>query len=123
MEPLDLVAQMASLLDEQGILYALGGSVASSLVGEPRSTVDIDVAIRPTADQVAPFLDAVRPEFYLSVSAAEVALAESGSFKVFTTKRRSRLICSCSGTRRLIELSWRGGFSIDWNWIRRWMCG
>ena len=83
MEPLDLVARMASLLDEHGILYALGGSVASSLVGEPRSTVDVDLAIKPTAAQMTPFLESVRPEFYVPASAAaDVALAGSGSFNM-----------------------------------------
>lgn len=34
--PLELVSQVAEILDELGISYALGGSMASSLIGEPR---------------------------------------------------------------------------------------
>ena len=44
--PLDLVSQVATILDGLGIPYALGGSMASSLIGEPRSTVDVNIAIK-----------------------------------------------------------------------------
>jgi len=44
--PFDLVCQMAEILDDLGVPYALGGSLASSLLGEPRSTVDVDMAVR-----------------------------------------------------------------------------
>ncbi len=44
--PLDLALQVAAVLDSLGIPQVLGGSLASSIVGEPRSTVDIDFAIR-----------------------------------------------------------------------------
>jgi hypothetical protein len=44
--PLELLSQVATMLDELGIPYALGGSMASSLIGEPRSTVDVDIAIK-----------------------------------------------------------------------------
>lgn len=38
--PLDLLCQMAEILDELQVPYALGGSMASSLLGEPRTTID-----------------------------------------------------------------------------------
>lgn len=44
-ERFDLVAALGRVLDDLGLPWALGGSLASSLVGEPRSTVDIDVAV------------------------------------------------------------------------------
>jgi hypothetical protein len=43
--PLSLVIRVATILNELGIAYALGGSMASSFFGEPRATADIDVAI------------------------------------------------------------------------------
>jgi hypothetical protein len=33
------------LLEELAVPHALGGSSASSLIGEPRSTTDIDIAV------------------------------------------------------------------------------
>jgi len=45
---LDLSVSLAKLLDDIGVPYVIGGSVASSLIGEPRSTVDIDIAVQLT---------------------------------------------------------------------------
>lgn len=47
---LTLAREITALLDTLGIDYVIGGSVASSLVGEPRATVDLDLAdLRSTA--------------------------------------------------------------------------
>ena len=55
--PLQLVNQVAGILDDLGIPYALGGSLASSLIGEPRSTVDVDIAIRVAEEAEAALLE------------------------------------------------------------------
>ncbi len=52
--PLDLVVELARILDELGIPYAVGGSVASSFFGEPRSTADVDVAISVRSSDASP---------------------------------------------------------------------
>ncbi|OWY62601.1 hypothetical protein B7486_57535, partial [cyanobacterium TDX16] len=44
--PIALAIEVATILEEVGIDYVLGGSLASSVVGEPRSTLDIDMAVR-----------------------------------------------------------------------------
>jgi hypothetical protein len=46
--PLELAAQVGAPLDQIDVPWVLGGSVAGSLIGEPRSTLDIDMAIRLT---------------------------------------------------------------------------
>lgn len=48
--PLELVVRTAAMLDELEIPYALGGSLAATFFGEPRSTMDIDVAIEVDSD-------------------------------------------------------------------------
>ncbi len=68
--PLDLVRQLATILDDLAIPYALGGSMASSLIGEPRSTVDIDIAIKLKSGSEHALLERVTPEFYVPVDAA-----------------------------------------------------
>lgn len=45
-DPLAIAALVASILEEQGIRYVIGGSVASSLIGEPRTTLDLDVIMK-----------------------------------------------------------------------------
>jgi hypothetical protein len=83
--PLELVRQVAALLDELGIPYALGGSMASSLFGEPRSTADVDIAIKIEHDAGAALLERARAEFYVPLDAARAAIRAHSSFNLVDT--------------------------------------
>lgn len=45
MSALDTALAFGLLLDELGIAHAVGGSMASLFVGEPRLTLDVDIAV------------------------------------------------------------------------------
>lgn len=62
-DPTSVAVRIARALDEAGIEYAVGGSVASSAYGEPRATRDLDIAIRLTPEDVPALVDALGPEF------------------------------------------------------------
>ena len=83
--PLELVGQVAEMLDELGIAYALGGSLASSLVGEPRSTVDVDIAIKLENQSGAALLERATAEFYVPIEAARAAIDAHSSFNLVDT--------------------------------------
>ena len=72
--PLDLVRQLATILDDLAIPYALGGSMASSLIGEPRSTVDVDIAVKLSSGSEHALLERVTPEFCVPVDTAQIAI-------------------------------------------------
>ena len=42
-DPIAIAFSVTHVLDALGILHTIGGSIASSFAGEPRSTVDIDI--------------------------------------------------------------------------------
>jgi hypothetical protein len=48
----ELLAQVARLLENAGIPYMITGSHASSAMGQPRSTHDIDFVVQMQADDV-----------------------------------------------------------------------
>jgi len=83
--PLELVRQVAGILEALDIPYALGGSMASSLIGEPRSTVDVDVAVRLERGAGVAFLDRANAEFYVPLDAARAAIASHSSFNLVDT--------------------------------------
>jgi hypothetical protein len=60
---LDVALRFAAILEDLDIEYALGGSLASSLHGEPRSTNDIDFAVHLAPHHVAPLTARLGPDF------------------------------------------------------------
>jgi hypothetical protein len=80
--PLDITLRVVAILDDLGIPYVLGGSLASSLLGEPRATADVDMAIRISASQLTPLLTALESDFYVSEDAARDAIERSASFNL-----------------------------------------
>jgi len=87
--PLELAADVARRLDRLGVPYVIGGSLAASLVGEPRSTANVDVAVELRASMVAPLVEAVSGDFYVPERAVVTAVAERSSFNLID--RRSAL--------------------------------
>ena len=78
----ELAVDLAEVLDDLGIDYVIGGSVASSLLGEPRSTVDVDIAVAFREVHLGPFVDRVRPDFYVPEVEAARAVRERQSFNI-----------------------------------------
>jgi len=72
--------KVASAFNAAGIRYFLGGSVASALYGEARSTRDIDFVAAMFPPQVGPFVGALGNEFYADAQAIAEAVASRRSF-------------------------------------------
>ncbi len=66
MQDPDLIALFVAPLEKAGIPYLVSGSVATAIYGEPRNTLDIDLAVFPAQSQVDSFpLLFPETEFYL----------------------------------------------------------
>lgn len=57
-------------LDRLGLLYAIGGSVASSIYGEARSTLDVDISVMLPLEQIMPFAEAFQALGYYAYGEA-----------------------------------------------------
>lgn len=79
-DPIRLLLHVAEVLERIGTPYFLGGSLASSMLGEPRSTVDIDRAIVLRSADVPALLAALGPEFYVDEGAMRHAVERRSSF-------------------------------------------
>ncbi len=78
--PSEFVVEIARLLESLGIPYHVGGSIASSTYGTYRMTADVDFVIdvdRAALDRLA---EALNPDFYVSASAMNEALANHSAF-------------------------------------------
>lgn len=52
-ETLEVLRQVTTALEQVGVPYRVSGSVASSALGVPRATLDIDIVADLTPHQVA----------------------------------------------------------------------
>src|SRR6185437_12446034 len=64
------------------IKYLIGGSIASAIHGEPRSTLDIDMLADIEHEQVDEFCQSIASSFYVSKESILEALEKRTSFHV-----------------------------------------
>ena len=72
--------RIARLLDGLGIPYLAGGSIASSLLGEPRSTLDIDLVVQLRSEKVGPLVSLLSRDFAVDEETARQAAEDHLSF-------------------------------------------
>lgn len=81
--PLQVALSVARALDECGLRYVVGGSLASSVSGEPRSTLDVDLVVAIDAADVEPLLAALGDDFHADGEAVRRAVRRRSSVNVF----------------------------------------
>jgi|SRR5579863_875154 len=69
-------------LDRLGILYYVGGSVASSIYGEPRSTLDVDIGADLPESAVRELVSRWSSDFYVSEPAMREAVERGRCFNL-----------------------------------------
>ncbi|MDX1385408.1 MAG: hypothetical protein R3190_17270 [Thermoanaerobaculia bacterium] len=78
-DPIEVALVVANALESCGARYLVGGSLASSIVGEPRSTLDVDLVVEMRAEDVSPLLAALGDSFYADEDALRRAIRTRSS--------------------------------------------
>jgi hypothetical protein len=81
-EPLEIVRIAANALEALRVPYLVGGSLASSLHGIPRSTLDADLVVDLGPHSIAPLAARLKPDFYLDEDAMREAVRMRSCFNV-----------------------------------------
>lgn len=81
-DPLPSALHFAAILEELRIDYWLGGSLASSVHGEPRSTHDVDFVVDMRARDVSGLVARLSPDYHVSESYVHESVSRRGSFQV-----------------------------------------
>ena len=81
--PLDVTVLVARALERAGIPYFLGGSMATSLQGEPRATNDIDFVIDLPESRVVALENALGPDFEVDAPSLVEAVRRKSSWNIF----------------------------------------
>lgn len=76
------LGRVVTALDALGVEYLVGGSIASSVFGEPRQTLDADLIARLFGRHAKPLVERLAEEFYVHLPAIETAIQTQGSFNL-----------------------------------------
>jgi hypothetical protein len=81
-EQIIVTLRVIATLEQLGISYLIGGSLASAVHGVVRATLDTDLVAELQPDQAAPLVQALAPEFYVDADAVETAIRQRRSFNM-----------------------------------------
>ena len=70
------------MLENLGVPYLIGGSLASAVHGVMRATLDSDLVAKLQPSHVTPFVAALRDEFYADPEAILEAIEHRASFNI-----------------------------------------
>ena len=83
MNPLaNTISQLASALERVGIPYVIGGSVASSVRGIVRATIDVDVVARIGVGQTEALAAALGPDWYADADQMRDSIVAGRAFNI-----------------------------------------
>lgn len=81
-EPFHITEKVIEALDELGISYLIGGSLASAIHGTARTTLDADLLADLNEKHVQPLVDLLQSEFYIDAEMILEAIAYRSSFNL-----------------------------------------
>lgn len=81
-DPVDALTPVIDTLEQLGVRYHVGGSLASSAYGLPRASADVDLVADLRSDHVDPFVHRLEGEYYVHKDSVLEAIERRGSFNV-----------------------------------------
>lgn len=81
----DIVRALEPLVDafeSLNVTYRVGGSVATSVYGTPRATLDVDVVCNLSRGNVAPLVAALEAGYYIDADMIDEAIRYRSSFNI-----------------------------------------
>jgi hypothetical protein len=74
--------RVGQCFDQLNVPWAIGGSFASTVYGEPRATNDVDIIAELRPAHVAPFVASLGADFYADATMMREAIAARDSFNI-----------------------------------------
>ena len=81
-EPIAVTLLVADALERVGAAYLIGGSLASTIHGVVRTTLDADILADLKMQHAQPFADLLAASFYLDIDAVRHAIRQRSSFNL-----------------------------------------
>lgn len=90
-DPLYVAKRLGVALEQAGARWAVGGSVASSVHGIPRSTLDLDVIVALSPARVGDLAAASVGEFEIDEEVLREQLRHGRSYNIFHTRTMTKV--------------------------------
>lgn len=103
-EPIGVALVVSEALEKLGLRYTVGGSLASSMSGEPRSTLDVDMIVALQESDVGPLVAALGTAFYASEDALRRAVRERTSANLIHQATSIKVDVFVAGSTPLDEI-------------------
>ena len=81
-EPLEVTLKVTGVLEQLGIAYLIGGSLASTLYGMVRATQGADIIAEMRSEHIRPFVAALQDAFYVDEAMIAEAIRRYASFNL-----------------------------------------
>jgi hypothetical protein len=81
-DPVGLALILGRVLERLGVRYCIGGSIASSVYGEVRTTLDVDVVAELGQQHIDPLVAATQSDFYILDESVRRAVRDKSSFNM-----------------------------------------
>jgi hypothetical protein len=107
-DPLETAVSVTRILDTLGIAHTIGGSIAASFAGEPRSSIDIDFVVAIEEKDIPALVSAFEPGFYVDEDAVRRAVRTKSSANLIEHK-----------TQLKVDLFVAGGTPLDNQQLKR----
>lgn len=83
---LTVLKPVVKTLDELSIPYYIGGSIASSIYGLPRATMDIDIVANIQVNHISRMKDSLEKDYYIDENMIREAINHNASFNLIHLK-------------------------------------
>ena len=81
-EPIEVTLQVTTVLEELGVPYVIGGSLASTLHGMIRTTQDSDIITGMRPEHISSFVSSLQNEFFIDEEMIADAIQHNSSFNI-----------------------------------------
>jgi hypothetical protein len=93
---LEIALDVGRELDALGVAWLVGGSVASSILGEPRATSDVDLVADLRGRHVSALFAALVDTYYIDEDATKAAVRTRGGFNVIQLASMTKVDIYCT---------------------------
>jgi hypothetical protein len=110
---LGIALDVGRQLDALGVIWLVGGSLASSILGEPRATADVDLVADLRGRHVRALFEALVDTYYIDEDATKAAVRTRGAFNVIQLASMTKVDIYCSADEPLAREELKRRIFVD----------